>query len=94
MDAEAALPVRLYYDFAASVCFIAHRVLDRIAPDIALLEAPPQWTPVELAHWMDWWRSGWRSNVRLAMPVWRWQPVPRPSCATAGLSAAFRGTTT
>ena len=59
MDEEAALPLRLYDDFVAGVCQIAHRVLDFIPPDIALLEAPLQWMPADLAHWMDWWRGGW-----------------------------------
>jgi len=49
--------VRLHYDFASSVCYIAHRVLQRIAPGLAAANIEPVWTPIDLARLMGWRRG-------------------------------------
>jgi predicted DsbA family dithiol-disulfide isomerase len=65
MHADAPLRIRLHYDFASSVCYIAHRVLERIAPRIAEVNIELQWTPIDLASLMGWRRGGWVAQDRL-----------------------------
>lgn len=65
MDAEAPLRIRLHYDFASSVCYIAHRVLQRIAPQLAAAGIELVWTPIDLARLMSWRRGGRVAGDRL-----------------------------
>lgn len=63
------LRVPIHYDFASCLCYIAHRVLDRLAPDLAELDLELHWTPLDLTRLTHWERgaplegSG-RENVR------------------------------
>jgi predicted DsbA family dithiol-disulfide isomerase len=62
---DAPLRIRLHYDFASSVCYIAHRVLARIAPRIAAARVELVWTPIDLALLMGWKRGGSVAKDRL-----------------------------
>ncbi len=42
------LEVPVHFDFASSICFVAHRVAGRLAPRLAELEIALRWTPVDL----------------------------------------------
>ncbi len=53
-----ALPVRVYYDFASTLCYVAHRALARIAEPIAALGVELRWTPIDLTQLVAWQRAG------------------------------------
>jgi predicted DsbA family dithiol-disulfide isomerase len=42
------LPVPVHYDFASSICYVAHRVMARIAPALDELGIELRWTPLDL----------------------------------------------
>jgi 2-hydroxychromene-2-carboxylate isomerase len=65
MDGER-LSVRLYYDFASTLCYVAHRVLERMAPDLEALELELEWAPLDLALLVGWRRGGTIEPVRIA----------------------------
>jgi predicted DsbA family dithiol-disulfide isomerase len=44
------LEVPVHFDFASSICFVAHRVANRFAPKLAELEISLRWTPVDLTR--------------------------------------------
>ncbi len=44
------LPVRVYYDFASTLCYVAHRRLGELAPRIADLGIELVWSPLELSR--------------------------------------------
>lgn len=44
------LEVPVHFDFASSICFVAHRVASRFAPKLAELEISLRWTPVDLTR--------------------------------------------
>jgi len=46
---DAPLAVPLYYDFASSLCYVAHRVLEEWAPAVEALGIDLRWTPLDLA---------------------------------------------
>jgi predicted DsbA family dithiol-disulfide isomerase len=52
------LPVRLYYDFASTLCYVAHRVLARSATPIAALGIELRWTPLDLTRLVGGHRAG------------------------------------
>ncbi len=39
----------MYYDFASTLCYVAHRVAERLAPDLDELGIEFVWTPLDLA---------------------------------------------
>ncbi len=43
------LRVPVYYDFASTLCYVAHRVAARLAPDLDELGIDFVWTPLDLA---------------------------------------------
>ena len=73
MKCEDPIIVPVHYDFASTLCFVAHRVMERIAhhfeasPDDA--GRPPvrfEWTPLDLAGLLNWNRGGVVPDDRLA----------------------------
>ena len=51
------LRVPIYYDFASCLCYVAHRVLDRLAEDLAELDLELRWTPLDLTRLTHWERG-------------------------------------
>jgi predicted DsbA family dithiol-disulfide isomerase len=44
MDAMDRLRVRVYYDFASSPCYVAHRMMERVARELDVsLRMPALW---------------------------------------------------
>ena len=61
---HTSIPIFVHYDFASSLCYVAHRVMERIAhrfaPGTAEPGQPPitfHWTPVDLAALLNWKRG-------------------------------------
>jgi 2-hydroxychromene-2-carboxylate isomerase len=54
----APLRVRVHYDFASTLCYVAHRALARIEGRIAALGVELAWTPLDLARLAGPWRAG------------------------------------
>jgi predicted DsbA family dithiol-disulfide isomerase len=62
------LRVRVYYDFASSLGYVAHRVMERMADDLDEFGLVLDWTPLDLARITGWPRGvvvpdGRRANV-------------------------------
>ena len=51
------LQIPVYYDFASSLCYVAHRVMERMSDDLEALELRLVWTPIDLAR-ITGWRRG------------------------------------
>lgn len=51
------LQVPVYYDFASTLCYVAHRVLERMRPDLDALELELRWRPIDLTR-LTGWRRG------------------------------------
>jgi len=55
------LTVPVHYDFASSLCYVTHRVMERIAPRFVGDESTPhvcfEWTPLDLAGLLNWKRG-------------------------------------
>ena len=70
MGAPEPLTVPVHYDFASSLCSVAHRVLQRIEDRFqGDDETPPvsfQWTPIDLAGLLNWRRGGTVEPARMA----------------------------
>jgi len=50
--------VRVHYDFASTLCYVAHRVLDRMADALDGLGIELLWTPLDLARLVALQRPG------------------------------------
>ncbi len=52
----ASDPIRVpvHYDFASSLCYVAHRVLERLAGFLDEAGLALDWTPVDLSRLMGW----------------------------------------
>ncbi|MCP4005938.1 MAG: hypothetical protein GY725_17245 [bacterium] len=57
------LCVPVYFDFASSICFIAHTVMERMKPDLAQLEIELKWLPVDLTRFSSWKRGARSKGV-------------------------------
>ena len=57
MSPQIEIPV--YYDFASSLCYVAHRVVERMQSEIDELGLWLRWTPIDLTR-----LSGWRRGDR------------------------------
>ncbi len=56
-------PLPVYYDFASTICCVAHRVLGRLAARIDDLGVVLEWRPVDLTA-----LTGWRRGARMSGP--------------------------
>jgi predicted DsbA family dithiol-disulfide isomerase len=52
---QLAIPV--HYDFASTICFVAHRVLERMRSDLDAMGIRLEWRPVDLSA-ITGWRRG------------------------------------
>ena len=59
---RAPLRVPVHYDFASSLCYVAHRVLGRVLPEIEALGIELVWTPLDLTR-LSGWRRGAEMNA-------------------------------
>ncbi len=66
MEPHARLEIRVHYDLASSLCYVAHRVLERLAPELDELEIDLRWTPLDLALLLGWRRGDRLPEARLA----------------------------
>ena len=62
----AALRVRAYYDFASTLCYVAHRVLADMQPELESLGIELVWTPLDLSNLCGWPRRAPIAPERLA----------------------------
>jgi predicted DsbA family dithiol-disulfide isomerase len=53
----AQIRIRVDYDFASSLCYVAHRVMERLAPDLEQLTLALDWSPIDLSG-ITGWRRG------------------------------------
>jgi predicted DsbA family dithiol-disulfide isomerase len=96
--AGGTVSVPVLYDFASTLCYVAHRVLERMAAELAALAVAPAWTPIDAARLLGWRRGAPISEPRrrnparvareLGVPVRvpeRWRDV-RPLLAGARLA--------
>jgi predicted DsbA family dithiol-disulfide isomerase len=99
-DAAARLRVRVHYDFASTLCYVAHRVLARLAPALEALGIELAWTPLELSRLVGPYRPGAsvdelrRANAaRVAAELGVAVRVPRvwPDVRTLGALALLAG---
>ena len=51
------LAVIVYYDFASSLSYVAHRAMERMADDLEALALDLAWTPIDLTR-ITGWRRG------------------------------------
>jgi predicted DsbA family dithiol-disulfide isomerase len=52
------LRVPVYYDFASVICYVAHRVMERLSPSLEELEIDLAWSPLDLAQLAPYRRGG------------------------------------
>lgn len=57
------LPIPVYYDFASTICYVAHRVMERIAVEVEAAGLALEWRPVDLTM-----IAGWRRGVAVDGP--------------------------
>jgi predicted DsbA family dithiol-disulfide isomerase len=55
---ERVVRVRVHYDFASSLCYVAHRVIQRMAGALEELGLALEWSPLELARLVGPYRAG------------------------------------
>jgi predicted DsbA family dithiol-disulfide isomerase len=55
---SGVLRVPVHYDFASTLCYVAHRVMARMAADLDALALELVWTPVDLARLVGLVRAG------------------------------------
>jgi len=60
MSRAARIRVPVHYDFASSLCFVAHRVLGRMTDFLEAIEVDLVWTPIDLTR-----LTGWRPGARI-----------------------------
>ena len=95
--------VPVYYDFASTICYVAHRVMDRIRDDVDALGIDLVWRPIDLGR-LGGWRPGAvvdgapRENAQrvareLEVAV-RMPPVWLDSRSAHAVAIALAGTTT
>jgi len=60
------LRVLVYYDFASSLCYVAHRVMERMARELDELAVSLVWTPIDLTGITGWLRGAPIEGARRA----------------------------
>ncbi len=68
MNATASTPlrVRLDYDFASSLCYVAHRAMQRLSAKLAELSVALDWSPIDLTLISGWKRGAEHDPERRA----------------------------
>jgi 2-hydroxychromene-2-carboxylate isomerase len=54
---DERVPVRVYYDFASSLSYVAHRVMERMGEELVALAVDLEWTPLDLTRITGWPRG-------------------------------------
>ena len=66
------LVIPVYFDFASTLCYVAHRVMGRLAGELGRIAVGLDWRPIDLAR-----ITGWKRGVDVVgerrCPVRRWQ---------------------
>ena len=57
MSGTSPIHVPVHYDFASTLCYVAHHVFSRIAPELRELEVELSWEPIDLAGLLNWKRG-------------------------------------
>ncbi|MBM4335838.1 MAG: hypothetical protein FJ108_07995 [Deltaproteobacteria bacterium] len=65
-SAEPPLRARVYYDFASTLCYVAHRVFADLEPDLAALGVELEWQPLDLSELLGWPRGVVVDEARLS----------------------------
>jgi predicted DsbA family dithiol-disulfide isomerase len=52
------LRVPVHYDFASTLCYVAHRVMARMAPDLDAFALELVWTPIDLSRLIGPYQAG------------------------------------
>jgi len=101
------LHVRVHYDFASSLCYVAHRVMQRMEGALGELAVSLAWTPLDLARLVGPYRAGARISdsrrenalrvaselgVALAVPAC-WPDTRAANAAAFSAERAGRGDT-
>lgn len=60
---SSRLTIPAYYDFSSTICFVAHRVLERMRKDLETMEVALDWRPIDLVQ-----ITGWRRGVVVEGP--------------------------
>ena len=99
--ADASLVIPVYFDFASTLCYAAHRVMGRLTPELSGFGVALDWRPIDLARITGWRRGtdvvgGRRGHVlrvarQLAGPV-RVPPRWIDSRPAAAVALALHGT--
>jgi 2-hydroxychromene-2-carboxylate isomerase len=69
LNAEGVAPTlraRLYYDFASTLCYVAHRVFGEMQPELDSLGIALEWCPLDLSELLGWRRGVAVDEARLA----------------------------
>jgi predicted DsbA family dithiol-disulfide isomerase len=61
---ERVLRIPVHYDFASSLCYVAHRVMQRMAGELEALQIELEWTPVDLTRIAVWRRGDAIEGIR------------------------------
>jgi predicted DsbA family dithiol-disulfide isomerase len=93
--------IPVYFDFASTLCYTAHRVMGRLAPQLSATAIALDWRPIDLARITGWRRGvdvvgGRRSHIlevarQLAGPL-RMPPRWIDSRPAAAIALALHGT--
>jgi predicted DsbA family dithiol-disulfide isomerase len=62
----AAVVVPVYYDFASTICYVAHRVMGRMTADLDALAVRLDWRPLDLTRLTGWPRGAVVAGPRRA----------------------------
>ncbi|HWP64414.1 MAG TPA: DsbA family protein [Candidatus Limnocylindria bacterium] len=54
---EAPTVIPVYFDFASTLCYAAHRVMGRLAAELAAARITLDWRPIDLARITGWKRG-------------------------------------
>jgi len=58
-----ALTIPVHYDFASTICFVAHRVLEAMREDLDAMGVALDWRPIDVSS-----IAGWRRGMRVDGP--------------------------
>jgi predicted DsbA family dithiol-disulfide isomerase len=62
--AHARLQIPVYYDFASTLCYVAHRVMERMGGELADLGIELEWRPLDLVRITGWPRGAFVDGPR------------------------------
>ena len=63
---DVPIRIRVDYDFASSLCYVAHRAMERLASSLDALGLALDWSPLDLSRITGWRRGAPVDDERLA----------------------------